>query len=411
MAAHDDWTATEKRPVVDAAFRLLGTQGEANEDAVRAATVASMDRWSRRSIEAQLRRISRVFEELGLPEVPSYEPSADLPVTLVPEVVEQAKARGLLPADKPAFDALAIYVSKAALPRLAHGLATRSWGLVQWEPVFRLNPSIRWVILASNFSGGSPNVRLEEFATGTADVDLCAFVGPFTEGQNSNREDEPGQGTVTYPCRFGIEPAAHFESVSLASDGPLGPVVDAIRKSAAHRGVGKPVVTAPLTGGWPGDASGETAQPSSPPTAHFDADGPAKQPFTVTRSEEQLSMSTETRETGRARLRKYVVTEEVTITVPVRKERAVLETEPIPEVDGEEVTASGPADSDELSEPSEDQPEVVLHEEIPVVQMTITPVERVRLNVEQVTDEQTVTEELRKERIEVEGAIDNNAGS
>ena len=221
MAAHDDWTAQEKRLVVDAAFRLLGAQGGANDDsAVRAATVPSLDRWSKRSIEAQLHRISRVLQELELPEVPGYEPSADLTVTLVPEVVEQAKARDLLPADKPAFDALAIYVSKAALPRLAHGLATRSWGLVQWEPVFRLDPSICWVVLASNYSGGSPNVRLEEFATGTVDVDLCTFVGPFTDGQKAHRKDEPAQSTGTYPCRFGIEPVAHLESVPLAPTAP-----------------------------------------------------------------------------------------------------------------------------------------------------------------------------------------------
>ena len=131
----------------------------------------------------------------------------------------------------------------------------------------------------------------------------------------------------------------------------------------------------------------------------------------MTRSEEQLAIRTEKRETGRARLRKYIVTEEVTITVPVRKERAVLETEPIPEADAEEATSNAPPDAEELSERSEDQPEVVLHEEVPVVQMTTTPVERVRLSVEQVTDEQTVTEELRKERVEVEGDIDNNAKS
>ncbi|MGH2940974.1 MAG: PRC and DUF2382 domain-containing protein [Solirubrobacterales bacterium] len=49
----------------------------------------------------------------------------------------------------------------------------------------------------------------------------------------------------------------------------------------------------------------------------------------MTRSEEELAVGTREREGGRARLRKYVVTENVTQTVPVRKEKAVLETEPI----------------------------------------------------------------------------------
>ena len=49
----------------------------------------------------------------------------------------------------------------------------------------------------------------------------------------------------------------------------------------------------------------------------------------MTRSEEQVRVGTQTQESGQARLRKYVVTENVTETVPVRKEKAVLETEPV----------------------------------------------------------------------------------
>jgi stress response protein YsnF len=40
----------------------------------------------------------------------------------------------------------------------------------------------------------------------------------------------------------------------------------------------------------------------------------------MTRSEEELDVGTSERETGRARLRKYVVTEEASQTVPVRRE-------------------------------------------------------------------------------------------
>jgi stress response protein YsnF len=50
---------------------------------------------------------------------------------------------------------------------------------------------------------------------------------------------------------------------------------------------------------------------------------------------------------------------------------------------------------------------VTLHEERPVVSKEeATPVERVRLGTEEVTEEQTVTEEVRKERIEAEGDVD-----
>lgn len=118
----------------------------------------------------------------------------------------------------------------------------------------------------------------------------------------------------------------------------------------------------------------------------------------MTRSEEHLRASTSERETGRARLRKYVVTEQETVTVPVRKEKAVLETEPITEENREQAT-SGP-------EISEEEHEVVLHEEQPVVDTVAQPVERVRLDTEDVVDEQTVTRDVRKERIETEGDIE-----
>ena len=49
----------------------------------------------------------------------------------------------------------------------------------------------------------------------------------------------------------------------------------------------------------------------------------------MTRSEEELTVGTRQREAGRARLRKYVVTEMVTKTVPVTREEVRVEREPI----------------------------------------------------------------------------------
>jgi stress response protein YsnF len=54
---------------------------------------------------------------------------------------------------------------------------------------------------------------------------------------------------------------------------------------------------------------------------------------------------------------------------------------------------------------SEDEHEVVLHEERPVVEKEAVPVERVRLDTETVTEQQTVGEEVRKERVDVEGDV------
>ena len=52
---------------------------------------------------------------------------------------------------------------------------------------------------------------------------------------------------------------------------------------------------------------------------------------------------------------------------------------------------------------SEEEHEVVLHAEQPVVDKEAVPVERVRLDKETVTEQEQVSEELRKEEIEVDG--------
>lgn len=118
----------------------------------------------------------------------------------------------------------------------------------------------------------------------------------------------------------------------------------------------------------------------------------------MTRSEEQLHVGTETHETGRVRLRKYVVTEQQQVSVPVSHEEARIEREPITEENRDQALA-GP-------ELSEAEHEVILHEERPTVSKTTVPKERVRLTTDEVAGEETVSEEIRKERIEVEGDAD-----
>ena len=116
----------------------------------------------------------------------------------------------------------------------------------------------------------------------------------------------------------------------------------------------------------------------------------------MTRSEEELRVGTERRETGRARLRKFIVSEQVERTVPVQREEIRVEREPITDTNIDNAL-SGPA-------LSEEEHEVVLHEERAVVQKDVVPKERVRLDKDVITEEQRVSEEVRKEQIEVEGA-------
>jgi uncharacterized protein (TIGR02271 family) len=126
----------------------------------------------------------------------------------------------------------------------------------------------------------------------------------------------------------------------------------------------------------------------------YDTSGPTTDEA-MTRSEEQLRVGTESREAGRARLRKYVVTEDQNVTVPVTREEVRIEREPITDANRDEAM-SGP-------EISEEEHEVVLHEEQPVVEKRAVPVERVRIGTEEVTEEATVTEQVRQERIEADG--------
>jgi uncharacterized protein (TIGR02271 family) len=115
----------------------------------------------------------------------------------------------------------------------------------------------------------------------------------------------------------------------------------------------------------------------------------------MTRSEEELHVGTAQRESGRARLRKHVVTEEVTTTVPVQREEIRLEREPITDANRDQAMSG--------AEISEEEHEVILHEEEPVVEKRVVPKERVRLDTETVSEEREVTDQVRKERIEADG--------
>ncbi|KUF17019.1 DUF2382 domain-containing protein [Streptomyces silvensis] len=106
-------------------------------------------------------------------------------------------------------------------------------------------------------------------------------------------------------------------------------------------------------------------------------------------SEEQLHVGTQEEEVGRARLRKVVVTEDVTTSVPVSHEEVRVVREPVRE--GERTRAA---------KIGEEETEVTLHAEKPVVRKETRPVERVRLETEKVTETQEISDKVRKERVE-----------
>ncbi|MFG1705768.1 DUF2382 domain-containing protein [Nonomuraea sp. M3C6] len=111
----------------------------------------------------------------------------------------------------------------------------------------------------------------------------------------------------------------------------------------------------------------------------------------ITRSEERLRIGTESRETGRVHLHKYVETETVRETVPLSHEEVVIEREAIN--DGEAVGAQ---------EIHEEDREMILHEQRPVVGKETKPVERIHIHKQDVRHEETVEGEVRKERFEID---------
>lgn len=151
------------------------------------------------------------------------------------------------------------------------------------------------------------------------------------------------------------------------------------------RHAGPPARAAGRATGGPG-TTGRVAPGATTP----DRDDTRRPDFLV-RSEERLNIGTRQEVSGRARLRKYVVSEEQTITVPTSHEEIRIEREPVTDV------SALPADF------GDQEQEVTLHADRVTVDKEMVPVERIRLVIDQVEDEQTITETVRKERIEIDG--------
>ena len=141
-------------------------------------------------------------------------------------------------------------------------------------------------------------------------------------------------------------------------------------------------------------AGTETGMTDAAGTVGHDTSGPTTD-NAMTLSEERLNVGTRREEVGRARLRKYVVTENVTQTVPVEREEVRIEREPITDANIGNAM-DGPAISEE-------EHEVVLHAERPVVEKEAVPVERVRLDKQVVSEQEQVSDSVRKEAVETDG--------
>lgn len=114
----------------------------------------------------------------------------------------------------------------------------------------------------------------------------------------------------------------------------------------------------------------------------------------VVRHEERLVIDREQQETGRARLRKYVVTEPVRQEVTVASEEPDLVRTPITAEEREAFLAG--------RELPLGEDEVILYRSEPVVQTVRVPYQRVRLVAQRVEHTEVVEDTLRKERVDID---------
>jgi len=145
---------------------------------------------------------------------------------------------------------------------------------------------------------------------------------------------------------------------------------------------GRPAAPAPVPAPEP------EPEPAPPPRAPEPAPAPARTGETaaeVTLSEERLKVTSRPKPRERVQVRKEIVTEEVTITVPVRHERLRIERVPL-----------------DAPEHPDAELDVTLMDHEPVVAKEIVPTERVRLERDVVTHREPVSAPVRREQVEFE---------
>ncbi|XRQ10217.1 DUF2382 domain-containing protein [Actinomadura welshii] len=219
---------------------------------------------------------------------------------------------------------------------------------------------------------GAPNVDADEHLSHAQIVDLYRHYGVRPPAGRRTGEEGTREGTADDRRMAGTEGKTTEGKTAAGAVGTAG--------------------TAAGTGGAAGMAvrpdKGKRERQAMPPqSAREGAEAPMTE---ITRSEERMRIGTERHEAGRVRVHKWIETEVVERTIPVSHEEIRIDREPI--------TDGRPSPDATLSD--EDQ-EIILHEERAVVTKETVPVERIRIRTDRVQDEQTVRGELRKERIEV----------
>jgi len=130
------------------------------------------------------------------------------------------------------------------------------------------------------------------------------------------------------------------------------------------------------------------------PTSSNSSAGYGSRDNAMTRSEEQMLVGKERVDTGGATLKKTLTTEHVETSVPLVKEKVMLQREPITEAN-RSAAMSGP-------DLKEAEHVVTTSAERPVVQTETVPKERVHLGKVAEVSNQTVGGDIRKEQVSVQ---------
>ncbi|MFW3171517.1 PRC and DUF2382 domain-containing protein [Geodermatophilus sp. CPCC 206100] len=230
--------------------------------------------------------------------------------------------------------------------------------------------------------------------------------GGLTQGDRL----EQGGGVVAQGGRLEQGSVAQGDVLAGGVGAGAADATTAVQPSGAHAGdtvrvedirpAQEDVRTDSTAAATAGAAAGAAARPPAPAADRA-----------MTRSEEQLRVGAERVATTRARLVKYVITEEVTVTVPVRREEIRVEEVPIDAPDagpGESLVDAGPTPAGRAVGGTDAgaagglPEEIVLHAERPVVSVEVVPVQRVRLRTEVVEGQEQISERLQREEIAVD---------
>jgi len=122
---------------------------------------------------------------------------------------------------------------------------------------------------------------------------------------------------------------------------------------------------------------------------------PARQasPVETVRAEERVQITAVWVAAERVTFERRIVTEKRQVDVTVRREELVVHRAALPDAAPEQPPGQAPSQAPLV---------IVLREEVPVVQLAVQPYERVTAVVEQVSGQQTVNAELRKEHVQIQ---------